>query len=516
MIARQNTCEKYKSFVMLEHINDTDRYSRYFMKIVVGYPPTLSSKGLALLSQNRQFQWFSHETRIFPIVLASAATMAQRAGHQVIWKDAIAESMTSDAFFDFLRAEKPDLFLFETKTPVVRQHWQSIRDIKAVLPTLHIVLAGDHVTALPEESLENSPVDYILCGGDYDFLLGDLLQHLTTGAPLPHGIMYRDENGKPAGHKNFELSHSLDEAPFIDRDLTHWRMYQKEYNLRRKPFAYIMSGRDCWHGKCTFCAWTTLYPRFRVRSVNNVLDEIGQLIEKYGVKEIFDDAGTLNTGAWLRELCAGLEERGYSRKINYSCNMRFGALKPEDYVMMKRAGFRLLKFGLESANQETLDRLEKKTRVEQITEGCRWAKAAGLTVHLTMIVGFPWETREDALNTFNLARTLMLSGTADLLQATTVVPYPGTPLHTQAIQENGFLFDPKEYERFDMSEPVLKTRMAPEEVRDICNKIYTIFLSPRYIWQRLKSIRRWDDIWFLLQGAGAVVGHLKDFGKMKE
>lgn len=485
------------------------------MKIIVGYPPTLSSKGFALLSQNRQFQWFSHETRIFPLVLASAATMAQKAGHQVFWKDAIAESLTPEPFFNYLRTEKPDLLLFETKTPVVRQHWQTIRDLKTAFPTLRIALAGDHVTALPEETLQNAPVDYILCGGDYDFLLNDLLRHLASGAPLPRGIMYRATDGSPKGNKDFELNHLLDDAPFIDRDLTHWEMYEKEYNLRGKPFMYIMSGRDCWHGRCTFCAWTTLYPRFRARSVNNVLDEIGLLIEKYNVQEIFDDSGTLNTGNWLRQLCAGLLERGYARKIDYSCNMRFGALKPEDYVMMKRAGFRLLKFGLESANQGTLDRLEKKTRVEQITEGCRWAKAAGLTVHLTMIVGFPWETREDALRTFSLARELMLSGAADLLQATTVVPYPGTPLHTQALKENGFLFDPQEYERFDMSEPVLKTRMAPEEVREICGKIYTIFLSPRYMWQRIKNIRRWDDIWFLLQGAGAVLGHLKDFGKAK-
>ena len=183
--------------------------------------------------------------------------------------------------------------------------------------------------------------------------------------------------------------------------------------------------------------------------------------------------------------------------------------------MMRKAGFRLLKFGLESANQETLDRLNKKTRVEQIEEGCRWAKEAGLMVHLTMIVGFPWETRADALRTLALARKLMLTGKADLLQATTVVPYPGTPLYEQALKENGFLFDPQEYERFDMSEPVLKTRMSPEDVRKICSQIYTIFLSPRYIMHRLKSIRCWDDISFLLRGAGAVLGHLKDFGRPK-
>lgn len=482
------------------------------MKIVVGYPPTRSIKGLALLSQNRQFQWFSHATRIFPVVLASAATMAQQDGHTVIWKDAIAENMDAEAFRAFLRREQPDLFLFETKTPVVRLHWQMAQALKTEFPSLILVVCGDHVTARPEETMQKSPIDYVICGGDYDFLLRDLLRHLTLGTVLSPGILHR-QNGHIVGDKHFVLNHSLDEAPFIDRRLARWELYQKEYNLCGKPFMYIMSGRDCWHGKCTFCAWTLMYPRFRVRSPENVLDEIGQLIDTYRVTEIFDDSGTLNTGAWLTSLCAGLQRRGYSRKIRYSCNMRFGALTLPDYVMLRKAGFRLLKFGLESANQATLDRLQKQTRVEQIEQGCRWAKQAGLTVHLTMIVGFPWETREDALRTLALARKLMLTGKADLLQATTVVPYPGTPLYEQALKENGFLFDPEEYERFDMSEPVLKTRMSPEAIRGICSQIYNIFLSPRYMWQRIKSIRGWDDIVFLLRGAGAVLGHLKDFGR---
>jgi anaerobic magnesium-protoporphyrin IX monomethyl ester cyclase len=484
------------------------------MKVVIGYPPTASEKGLALLSQNRQFQWFSHETRIYPVVLASAATMARAAGHQVFWKDAIAENTGANEFHAYLQSIEPDLFVFETKTPVVRQHWQTIRDLRSRFPVMRIAIVGDHVTALPEETLASSPVDYVICGGDYDFLLAELLQSFPAHATLPPGVLFRD-GAQIRGNKAFQLSRDLDDAPLIDRDLTRWDLYQKEYNIPDRPFMYIMSGRDCWHGKCSFCAWTVLYPTFRVRSVANVLDECGQLIDRYGIKEIFDDSGSLNTGAWLRELCEGLIARGFARKIRYSCNMRFGALRLEDFHLMKKAGFRLLKFGLESANQTTLDRLNKKVTVEQITEGCRMAKQAGLTVHLTMIVGFPWETREDALRTFQLAKRLMQRGYADLLQATTVVPYPGTPLYEEALRNQGFLFDPREYERFDMSEPVLKTLMTPDDVRRICSKIYTIFLTPRYMWTQLRKIRSFEDVGFLVRGARAVLGHLRDFGAKK-
>jgi len=275
-----------------------------------------------------------------------------------------------------------------------------------------------------------------------------------------------------------------------------------------------MSGRDCWWGKCKFCAWPTLFPKFRVRSVKNVLDEIGMLIEKYNAKEIFDDSGTLMTGKWLEELCNGLISRGYNKKIRYSCNMRFAALQQKDFYLMKKAGFRLLKFGLESANQETLNRLNKGIKIEDIFSGCQMAKKAGLTVHLTMIVGYPWENKEDALKTFKLAKKLMQGGKADLLQATVLVPYPGTPLWKEAKENGWFLFNPLEYERYDMREPVLKTKDSEAgEVASICGQIYTIFLTPSYIFQRAKNIQNWNDFKFNLRGIKAVVGHLKDFVK---
>jgi radical SAM superfamily enzyme YgiQ (UPF0313 family) len=183
---------------------------------------------------------------------------------------------------------------------------------------------------------------------------------------------------------------------------------------------------------------------------------------------------------------------------------------------MKKASFRLLKFGLESANQETLDRLNKNIKVKDIIEGCEMAKKAGLTVHLTMIVGYPWETKENALKTFRLAKKLMQTGKADVLQSTILIPYPGTPLWNEAKKNNWFLFNYLDYKRYDMSEPVLKTKNSDaNEVAKICGKIYTIFLTPQYVVARLKNIKNWEDVKFNLRGVKAVLGHLKDFGLKK-
>ncbi len=486
------------------------------MKIFIGYPPTESEKGIALLSQNRQFQWFSNASYLFPVILGSAATTLKKEGHDVVWIDSIAEGISWDFFIKRLEEEKPDLFAFETKTPVIKQHWKTIDKLKERFPEMKIALLGDHVTSFPKESLEKSKVDFVSCGGDFDFNLLELCNWVSgRSKKLPAGIYYR-KNKKIVSSGEFNLKHNLDEAPFIDRELTKWRLYQKEYNISRKPYFYIMSGRDCWWGKCKFCAWPMLFPRFRVRSAENVLDEIGELIKKYDAKEIFDDSGTLMIGEWLKNLCNGLIERKYNKKIKYSCNMRFGALKQEDYNLMKKAGFRLLKFGLESANQKTLDRLNKGIKVEDILEGCKMAKKAGLTVHLTMIVGYPWETKEDALRTFELAKKLMQNGKADLLQATVLVPYPGTPLWKEAKEEDGFLFPPEQYERYDMREPVLKTKDPDaKKIAAICDRIYTIFLTPQYIFQRIKKMKSFDEVLLNLRGVRAVAGHLKDFYNRK-
>lgn len=480
------------------------------MKILIGYPPTKSAKGVALLSQNRQFQWFSNPSYLFPVILGSAATLLKKNGNEVIWIDCVAEKISWDDFLKIIEKENPDLFAFETKTPVVKQHWKIIDVLKKKFPKMKIVLMGDHVTSFPKESMENSKVDFVIQGGDYDFALAELAGWIEKKGKVPKGIYYR--KGKKIFGSQFELKHNLDEAPFIDRELTKWRNYQQEYNISRKPYFYIMSGRDCWWGKCTFCSWPRMFPRFRVRSVENVLDEIGMLIEKYNAREIFDDSGTLATGEWLKELCRGLIERGYNKKIKYSCNMRFGVLKDEDYIFMKRAGFRLLKFGLESGNQETLDKLNKGIKVKDILEGCEMAHRAGLTVHLTMIVGYPWERKEDAMRTFVLAKKLMQSGKADLLQATVLIPYPGTDLWKEAKKNNWLLFSETDYDRYDMREPVLKTKDSEAgEIAGICGKIYTIFLTPKYVLMRFLNMRNFDDFMLNLRGVKAVFGHLKDF-----
>ena len=104
------------------------------MKISISYPPIYSEKGVPLLSQNRQFQYFKSPTYIYPVVPAYAATMLENSGYDVIWDDGIAEEKSYSQWLKDLEHNNPDVIMIETKTPVVKKHWSIISDVKKVLP----------------------------------------------------------------------------------------------------------------------------------------------------------------------------------------------------------------------------------------------------------------------------------------------------------------------------------------------------------------------------------------------
>jgi len=484
------------------------------MKVLIAYPPIPSDKGIPLLSQNRQFQWFNKPTFIYPMVPAYAATMAKDAGHEVMWCDAIAERLTPEQFESKYQEFAPDFTLIEAKTPIIKSYWKTIGELKRIHPTGLIVICGDHVTALPEETMQNCPVDFILAGGDYDFSMIELLQQLAEEREPDVGGLHYRRGGQIVSTGNYELTHNLDDLPILDRDLTNWKLYAYENgNYKYTPGTYTMVGRDCWWGKCDFCSWTTIYNKWRTQSPQRLLDEIGHLIENYGVREIFDDTGCFPAGKWLREFCEGVVERGYHKQVVFGCNMIPGVLSQELYDLMARANFRFVLFGLESADQSTLERIHKCGKAKDIEESMRMAKQAGLEPHVTCMVGYPWETPKQAQATVDLTKSLFDKGYIDTLQATVVIPYPGTPLFKEC-KEQGWL-KTEDWDRYDMREPIMKTEMPDEEILSLTRSIYTSFLTPRFIWRKLREIRSPQDIAYYARASLRVVAHLLDFRSKK-
>src|SRR3989344_9633359 len=129
------------------------------MKIAISYPPINTDKGIPLLSQNRQFQYFNNPTYIYPVVPAYAATLLKISGYDVYWLDEIAQRWSLQKYLEKLEESGADLLAIESKTPTIKSYCKIINDIKKLFPKLKIVLMGDHVTALPQESMEKSKID---------------------------------------------------------------------------------------------------------------------------------------------------------------------------------------------------------------------------------------------------------------------------------------------------------------------------------------------------------------------
>jgi len=501
------------------------------IKIVVGYPPLKSSKGTPLLSQNRQFQYFNSPTYIYPMVPAYAASNLQHNGYKAYWMDGIAEKKTYDEWVNELMAINPDYLMIETKSPVVKTHWKIIDDLKSKIPHLKIICVGDHISYLPFEIFENCKIDYAITGGDYDFAVVNLLNHIYKGEALEGGIYWEQKNpdikATPKQTKTLQnnkivnktglpnLKHVIDELPFVDRDLTKWELYAYQNgNYKYTPGTYMYSGRDCWWNRCTFCVWDhTINPigSYRSFSAKRLFDEVKHVVDKYGVKEIFDDAGTMFIGPKLKEFCNLLIDSGYNKKVKYGCNMRFNALTQEYYDLMAKAGFRFILYGMESGNQKTLDKLDKGTKVADTENGARMASKAGLEPHATIMLGYPWESYQDAKRTIQQAKHCFEMGYFNTMQSTIIIPYPGTPLYKECEEKDWLLT--KDYDRYDMREPVMKTPFPKEQIYELQQELYSSFMTPKYIMRKILGIRSFHDFKYLFYMAWKLLAHLLDFDK---
>jgi len=486
------------------------------MRIAIVYPPFMKGKEYPLLSQNRQFRYSnSKEIRIFPLLPATAATLLKNAGHEVLFLDGINKRQTKEEFMKELMDFKPDLIALETKAPVIKVHWNFINKTKKHT-SAKFALFGDHVSLFPKESLTNAYVDYVLVGGDYDIGLLNLTEAINKKRNLPKGVWYKNKNNI-VENGQLQQAKNLDSIPFIDRELTKWRLYGEAYLYQ--PCAYILSGRGCGSDKCgarscTFCIWQhALWNRTaRLRSPENFAEEIRTLVEKYNIKEVFDDneGGAVWNIEWLKGFHNAMKDKNLIGKVKISTNARADSLTEEKCKLMKATGFRLLKVGLESGNDKTLKMINKQETIQDIIKGVKTAKRHGLVIMLTTMVGYSWEDESNVAQTYNVAKELMLYNThlGDSLQSSVIMPYPGTPLYNQGLKNNWFIVDPKNYDAYNQTEPILK---SPIDTQKWCKKMWSIHYHPKFILKTLLSMRTKNDAQLLIKGLKSIVGHIRDY-----
>lgn len=465
------------------------------MKVAISYPPIVNERGqVAMVSQNRNVQFFKVPTYLLPVIHAQAATWLRDLGFDVRWDDGNAARKTYEAWFNDLVEWGPDVVVFESTTPVMKFYWQVTDALKKKLPRTIFIMTGYHSMRRPEETLERSQADVVLRSNHVDFVLSKMLPFLTEHSDWRssiglEGLVIRQEDGTFRSTGSFRQVEPLDLAPLVDRDLVSWKNYAYENgNFLQTPGTYATSViRDCMFGKCTFCRYNGPDLTFSKMSVSKSLDEYQRLVEDYGVREIFDDSGVWYRGSDAQNFAKGIMDRGLHKKNCYfGFNTRFEYLDEETIKILGKANFRFVLIGLEAASDESLRRLNKGYQNQYIEKNLGLLTKYGLHPHLTIMVGYYWETQEMLNQTVEFVQKLMYGGLARTLQVTLCTPLDYTPYHLECLEKKILLTD--DYNDFDMSKLIVKTPIAHERYYEGVRAMYGVAFNPKFILRQLKFL----------------------------
>lgn len=457
------------------------------MRVAISYPPIVNARGQkAMVSQNRNVQFFIKPTYLLPVTHAQAATWLKADGHEVYWDDGNAQLKTYGEWLKDLVQWNPDVIVFESTTPVMKFYWRTINEVKNLLPNSVVILTGYHSSRKPRESTENSDVDVVLGSSHVDFILHRLVPEIEGNPEWRESTQIEGltislgDRVRSTGH--FIQVEPLDNSPNIDRELVNWRDYAFENgNFLQTPGTYSTSViRDCTFGKCTFCRYNGPDLTFSQMSIDKSLDEYEDLITNYGVREIFDDSGVWYRGKDARAFAQGIIERGlHKRNCYFGFNTRFEYLDEETIKLLARANFRFVLLGFEAADNETLQKLNKGYQMQHVKQCLKWMKKYGLHPHLTIMVGYYWQTREQLDLTVSTVRELMNAGLARTLQVTICTPLDYTPYHNECIREGVLLTE--NYDDHDMSKLIVKTPLPHEAYYQAIREMYSIPFGPKFI-----------------------------------
>jgi hopanoid biosynthesis associated radical SAM protein HpnJ len=361
----------------------------------------------------------------YPTWLAQPAALVP--GSKLV--DAPPDGLTLADVLPMARAY--DLAVLHTSTPSFPTDVKVAEALKGENPSLRIGFVGAHVAVDPDAALAASDVIEFVARNEFDFTIQEIAQGRALSSVL--GVSYRDVDGRVRHMPERPILEDMDALPYVvdvyKRDLTI-ENYAIGYLLH--PYVSLYTGRGC-RSRCTFCLWpqTVGGQRYRTRSVDHVVAEIALARRHFPqVKEFFFDDDTFTDDLPRAEAIArGLGQLGVTWSCNAKANVPYATLK-----RLREHGLRLLLVGYESGSQAILNNIKKGIRLDIARQFTKDAKALGITIHGTFILGLPGETRETIQNTIRFACEI----DPHTVQVSIAAPYRGTFLHQQAL-ENGWL-----------------------------------------------------------------------------
>ncbi len=442
-----------------------------------------------ILLEGNKFNYF---VPIFPpLGLSYIAAVLERSGYEVQIIDAKVERLSINEILRRVSVFNPHIIGLSSSTPDFCITKSLAKQIKA-LGDYTVLIGGPHVSALPEETMQEGCFDYGILG-EGERTVAQLVNAMASGnthdIPNIKGIVFN--NGSQLVRTPPQpYIEDLDTLPFPAR---HLLPNLKKYNYswyKYLPTATIITTRGCPY-QCIFCDRAVFGNKLRMRSIENILDEIGLLVKEYNIRgiDIVDDLFTV-TPERVMEFCNGLIKRNL--KISWSCMGRADCINLETLKVMKKAGCWQIGYGIESGNQSILDNIKKNLTLDTIEKAVKWTQEAGIRKSGLFILGLPGETEATMQDTLEFAKKISL----DRAVFFTTQPFPGSELYRIALARGEIAKDVeyRYYHKYFFPEKLayISSGITKDKLRKYQQRCYRDFyLRPSHI---LKQFLKYYEV----------------------
>jgi len=283
-----------------------------------------------------------------------------------------------------------------------------------------VIVGGYHPSLVPEEAGLHADA---VCIGEAEANVPQMMRDFLGGS------LKKYYSGSLA---------DLRGMPVPDRRLIRQRAYA--------PVDTVQATRGC-PNRCSFCSVTSFFHNnCRVRPVDEVIDEIAPL----GNYILFMDDNITANRDYAKELVARLAPL-QKHWVSQSCVEI--AYDEELLELAVHSGCRGLFIGLESLSDESLQGWNKhQNRARDYEWAIHRLHVAGISVCPGIVFGHDSDTPEVFAKTLDF----LLRCNVEVLQATILTPFPGTPLY-QDMLEQGRITD-NNWAHYDFSHVVFDPR----------------------------------------------------------
>jgi radical SAM superfamily enzyme YgiQ (UPF0313 family) len=412
-----------------------------------------------------------------PMDLAHHAAVLERDGFQCAIRDySTAQTPVGRALAE-IRDLAPKLIFFSSTQPTQANDLAFAERVKSLLGEITVVLRGESATFQDEYLLTHHPeVDYILRGESEETLselASGLLAESGPSIETIAGISYR-KAGAVVRTPDRPVIKDLNRLPWPARHLLDQSLYRSPET--GNVLTTLFAARGCPY-PCVFCPAPLASGRVvRGRKVEDLIAELRHCAETYGIKEFLFHGDTFTySKEWVMDLCSAITREGL--KVRWGCNSRVDTIDAEMLAAMKEAGCWVIGFGVESGHEETLKKVRKAVKREQIVEAFQMCRKAGIRSHAFFVFGFPWEGPEHLEADLALAKQI----DPDFFDFNIAYPLPGTEL-LDMVSKQG-LIESEKVDQGGYAVPATRThQLSPEELDRWRRKaLLSLYLRPRYI-----------------------------------